>query len=426
MSALQRIQLDDRAIASVARELSPPPPDPAIASRVATLLQSVRDGGDDAIIELVRQFDAPQFTTTQLRIPAEQIASATSALPVDLRDAILFAAEQVRAFATATRPGDQAVDLPVGQRVTTRSLAVSAAGVYVPGGRASYPSSLVMAVVPAQVAGVERIAVCSPPGADGQIAPVILGAAGLLGVEEVYAMGGPAAIAALAYGTATVAPVDVIAGPGNAWVQEAKRQVYGTVGIDGIAGPSEIVVIADDTADGAEVASDLLAQAEHGPDSPAIVLSTSARLLDWVADELGQFPLVGATTLIDVDDLDTAMRFAETFAPEHLQIMTADARERAGAVRCAGCVFVGPNGATAFGDYVAGSNHILPTGGAARFASAVSPATFMRRLCVVDIPDSAVPRLAGALAVIANAEGFTYHGRSAQIRAARVERQETR
>ncbi len=426
MSAVQRIRLDNGSIASVAQALSPPPPDRAIASQVATLLQSVRDGGDDAVVELVRQFDAPQFVTSQLRIPAEQIASAAAALPTDLRDAILFAAEQVRAFARATRPGDQAADLPVGQRVTMRSVPVAAAGVYVPGGRASYPSSLVMAVVPAQVAGVERIAVCSPPGADGQIAPVILGTAGLLGVDEVYAMGGPAAIAALAYGTETIASVDVIAGPGNAWVQEAKRQVYGAVGIDGIAGPSEIIVIADDSADSTEVASDLLAQAEHGPDSPAIVLSTSPRLLDGVADELAQFPLVGATTLIDVDDLETAMRFAEQFAPEHLQIMTADARERADTVRCAGCVFVGPNGATAFGDYVAGSNHILPTGGAARFASAVSAATFMRRLSVVDIPDSAVPRLAGALAVIANAEGFTHHGRSAQIRAARVERQETR
>jgi histidinol dehydrogenase len=272
------------------------------------------------------------------------------------------------------------------------------------------------------VAGVGRIAVVTPPTADGAAHTVILATAGLLGVDEVYAVGGPGAIAALAFGTQTIAPVSVIAGPGSAWVQEAKRQVFGTVGIDGIAGPSELVVVADGTADPVEVAADLLGQAEHGVDSPAILVSPDRALVGAVATALADGDAAGAVTLVDCDSLDAAVRFAEAFAPEHLQLQVEDAERLAGDVRQAGAVFVGANGATAFGDYVAGSNHILPTGGAARFASSVSAATFMRRMAVVQLSDAAVTALTPHLTALADAEGFPNHRRSAQVRAARIAR----
>jgi histidinol dehydrogenase len=245
----------------------------------------------------------------------------------------------------------------------------------------------------------------------------------LLGIDEVYAVGGPASIAALAFGTATIAPVSVIAGPGSAWVQEAKRQVFGQVGIDGLAGPSELVVIADADANAGEVAADLLAQAEHGADSPAILVSTEATVVDAVAAELAAGEAAGIVTLVDCASLDVALAFAEAFAPEHLQLQVREARTIAGSIRHAGAVFVGANGGTAFGDYVAGSNHILPTGTAARFASAVSASTFTRRMSVVDLPDAAVSALTPYLASIADAEGFTNHRRSAEVRAARIARQ---
>jgi histidinol dehydrogenase len=410
-------------VRALARRLAPPPPDPAIAGLVAEILGDVRARGDAALVEITRRFDCPDFVAERIRVPAGACADAAERLPADLRDGLEVAAAQVRALAAATRPSDLATTLPLGQEITVRSVPVASAGVYVPGGRAPYPSSLVMAVVPAQVAGVARVAVTSPPGPDGRPHEVILAAAALLGVDEVYAAGGPAAIGALAFGTDAVAPVSVIAGPGNAWVQEAKRQVFGTVGIDAVAGPSEVVVVADAHADPVAIAYDLAAQAEHGADSPAILLSPDDGLLDAVAGVLEGIEIAGAVTLVRAADLDAAFAFAEEFAPEHLEIDTADAAARAARVRHAGAVFVGANGATAYGDYVAGSNHILPTGTAARFASAVGPATFMRRMSVVDLPDAAVAALTPRLAAIADAEGFPNHRRSAEVRAERVARQ---
>ncbi len=422
MSAVRRLAAGAADVARLASELSPPPPDPTIADRVAAIVRDVRDRGDAALVATTRQFDCASFTTAMIRVSASAIEQALQDADPELRTALTVAADQIRGLAQAVRAADVPVSLPMGQRITVRAVPVDAVGAYVPGGRAAYPSSLLMAVIPAQVAGVARIAVASPPGPDGHIAAPILVAAGVLGIEELYAVGGPAAIAALAYGTETIAPVAVVTGPGNAWVQEAKRQVFGTVGIDSIAGPSEVLIVAEGGIDAAAIAADLCAQAEHGPDSPAILASCEPAVIDAVVAELAQHDVAGAITLVDCDTRTTALALAEAFAPEHLQIDVPDAAAVAAAVRSAGAVFIGPNGATAFGDYVAGSNHILPTGGAARFASSLSPANYLRRMSVVDLSDDAVVALTPHLAAIASAEGFPHHRRSAELRAARIER----
>jgi histidinol dehydrogenase len=303
----------------------------------------------------------------------------------------------------------------------------------VPGGRAPYPSTVVMAAVTARVAGVEQVAVCAPPGPGGRAHPVILAACVLCGVSEVYRMGGAQAIAALAYGTESVAAVDVIVGPGNPWVTEAKRQVYGQVGIDGLAGPSELAVLATAGADPELVALDLLAQAEHGPDSPLWVISPERALLDAVErafagrgdperqalDAGGRTASAGSAELrsIEVESALAGLRVVEDIAPEHLQLMGEEAEALADRVTRAGCVFVGRGAGTAFGDYVVGSNHVLPTGGAARFQSALSPATFRRRMARVSLPGEAPARLAPAGAALARAEGFPLHAESMERRA---------
>ena len=390
---------------------------PAPEAAVAEALADVRARGDAAVIDAVRRFDAPDFAATSPVVEPAQVDAAARALGPRLRDAVLFAAEQVRTVAAAGRLDGYGVDLPSGQSVQVRAIPVGAAGIYAPGGRAAYPSSLIMGVVPAQVAGVGRIVVASPPGPSGAPNPVVLAAAGLLGVDQVVAAGGVAAIGALAYGTGTVPAVDVITGPGNSWVQEAKRQVFGTVGIDSIAGPSELIVLADGCADPHAIAADLLAQAEHGPDSPAACLTWDPGVNDAVGSALAvQGAPVGTITLVDCPSQEDAIVLAEAFAPEHLQLALSDAQAVSARIRRAGCVFLGPLGATAFGDYVAGSNHILPTGGAARHASAVGPATYMRRMALVDIPQQAVDILTPHLAALADAEGFPEHRRSAEIR----------
>ncbi len=390
---------------------------PAPEAAVAEALADVRARGDAAVIDAIRRFDAPDFAGTSPVVEPAQVDAAAREVSPRLRDAVLFAAEQVRTVAEAGRPDGYGVDLPSGQSVQVRAIPVGAAGIYAPGGRAAYPSSLIMGVVPAQVAGVGRIVVASPPGPSGAPNPVVLAAAGLLGVDQVVAAGGAAAIGALAYGTGTVPAVDVITGPGNSWVQEAKRQVFGTVGIDSIAGPSELIVLADGCADPHAIAADLLAQAEHGPDSPAILAAWDPSVADAVETALGDADTpVGSVTIVDCASVDDAIALAEAFAPEHLQIALADADLVAARIRRAGCVFLGPLGGTAFGDYVAGSNHILPTGGAARHASAVGPATYMRRMSLVDIPQDAVDALTPHLAALADAEGFPQHRRSAEIR----------
>ena len=282
-----------------------------------------------------------------------------------------------------------------------------------------------MCAIPARVAGVERVALASPPGPDGEVHQVVLAAAALAGVDEIFAMGGAQAIFALTFGTESVAPVDVIAGPGNAWVQEAKRQVQGLVGIDSYAGPSELMVIAGDGADPEWVALDLCAQAEHGEESPLILAAVEEHVLDAVeaavAEAASSRPSVAdaSLALVHVPAAEAAIDLANAFAPEHLELVEEDAALLVDRVTSAGCVFVGRMGATAFGDYVAGSNHVLPTGGAGRFSGPLGPGTFRRRIATVEIPAEAAAKLAPHADRIARAEGFPVHGESAMIRSQR-------
>ncbi len=288
------------------------------------------------------------------------------------------------------------------------------AAVYVPGGRAPYPSTVVMGVVTARAAGVQDVAVCSPPSAEG-VDGVVLAAARLAGASEVFRMGGAQAIAALAHGTETVSPVDVIVGPGNLYVQEAKRQLSGTIGIDSFAGPSDLLVIADEGSDPEPVALDLLAQAEHGHGTLVVGVSTSEALLESLRERLTQAPDTGAVCrLVHARSVDEALAFAQAFAPEHLELIGPLAEELADRITRAGCLFVGRSSGTAFGDYIAGSNHVLPTGGAARFGSALSVAHFRRRFTEVRISDGS--KLARLAAPVARAEGFEIHARSMEAR----------
>ncbi|PZS08948.1 MAG: histidinol dehydrogenase, partial [Solirubrobacterales bacterium] len=333
-----------------------------------------------------------------------------------VRDGLQRAIYNVAAVASAVmeRGGPRAVEF-ARHRVLLRESPVARAGVYVPGGRAPYPSTVVMGVVSARAAGVEHVAVCAPPGSDGELDPVILGACGLTGASAVYRMGGAQAVAALAHGTESVGAVQVIVGPGNLYVQEAKRQVLGQVGIDGFAGPSDLVAIADAGIDPRPLALDLLAQAEHGPGSLVIAISSSSELLDQLDSSLQGARDTGALArLAWVPDLELALALAQALAPEHLQLLGPQAEQLAPRVTCAGCVFVGTAAGTAFGDYIAGSNHILPTGGAARFASGLSPLHFLRCFAEVRIDDAG--ELARAAAPVARAEGFELHARSMEAR----------
>ncbi|MBI2684639.1 MAG: histidinol dehydrogenase [Actinobacteria bacterium] len=416
---VRRARLRAGGTGSIVHSLRPRADQAAVRADVEATLAAVRSRGDDALVEQAVRFGSTTFSHDNLRVKPISLENGLGRVSAALRSAITFAADQVRELAEATRPSDRDLTLQHGQRITIRAVPVDSVGCYVPGGRAAYPSSMIMAVVPAQVAGVRRIAVVTPPGLDGKVSDQIKATASILGIGEVYAAGGAAAIGALAYGTATVAPVAIIAGPGNAWVQEAKRQVHGAVGIDSIAGPSEVLILADASADPDVVAADLQAQAEHGPDSVSVLATTDPSLSAEVEQRLlDGVDVVGRITIVDCLSLPLMVELAEAFAPEHLQInlRPEDAERVAPLITRAGCIFLGANGGTAFGDYVAGSNHILPTGGAARFASAVGPATFMRRMSVVDLPDAAVEVLTPHLATLADAEGFPLHRRSAELR----------
>jgi histidinol dehydrogenase len=389
---------------------------------VGPIEAEVRQGGDEAVLRLTARFDAPEADLSSLRVDPEEAAAALTALDSGLREAMEVAVANVRQVAEAQLSEERRVELPAGQAVTLREVPVAAAGIYAPGGRAAYPSSVLMCAVPARVAGVERIALASPPGPDGRLQPLVLAAAALCEVEEIYAMGGAQAIFALAYGTETIAPVDVIAGPGNAWVREAKGAVYGRVGIDSLAGPSELMVIAGHDTDPEWAALDLCAQAEHGPESPLVLAAVEERVLDEIAaateaaavsrESVADAPLA----LVRVPDVDAGIDLANAYAPEHLELLETDAALMAERVTTAGCVFVGRHGATAFGDYVAGSNHVLPTGGAGRYAGPLGPGSFRRRISNVEVGATGAAGLALHADALARAEGFPVHGESAMIR----------
>ncbi len=385
---------------------------------VTEIIEEVRASGDAAVLAFTERFDHAELGPEQLRVDPNEIEASVGVLEPAVLSGLRTAIANVRAVARAqVRDEPVTAELPEGHVVEVVERPVRRAAIYVPGGRAPYPSTVVMGAVSARVAGVEEIVVCAPPGPEGRAHPVILAACVLCEVTEVYRMGGAQAIAALAYGTESVQAVDVIVGPGNPYVQEAKRQVVGQVGIDGIAGPSELAVVASPGADPELIALDLLAQAEHGADSPVWCLSPDAPLLDAVAGGLEGRGPEGEAQLVETDDLAGALALAEQIAPEHLQLMGEEAEALAPRVRNAGCLFVVAGAATAFGDYVAGSNHVLPTGGAARYQSALSPATFRRRMARVSLPGEAAARLAPAGAALARAEGFPLHAESMERRA---------
>ena len=405
------------------RALWPPAPD--VEDDVRAIVQQVRTGGDAALRELAERFDPAGVAPDRLAVSPQEIEGALGWAEPAILDSLRLAIANVKAVAEAQVGHGAVVELADGQYVDIAEIPVRRAGIYVPAGRAPYPSTVIMCAITARVAGVHEIAVCAPPSvADARVHPMILAACALCGVNEVYRVGGAQAIAAMAYGTESVKPVDVIVGPGSQYVQEAKRQVTGVVGIDSIAGPSELVVVATDDADPNLIALDLMAQAEHGPDSAIAVISPDGALLEMVAAAVGSLGAERASVtdallaVVDVRDAPAAVSLANDLAPEHLELIGDQAEELVERVTQAGCVFVGEMGATAFGDYVAGSNHVLPTGGAARFASALSPRTFRRRMARVSLTDEAAARLAPHGAAIAQAEGFPVHGESMERRRA--------
>jgi histidinol dehydrogenase len=383
-----------------------------VETAVRVIVERVRANGDEAVLAYTRELDTQGATPWPLRVEPLQLTEALDALPGPLREALELAAGNVRAVALAAVDAGREVELPQGQTVALREVPVRRAAIYVPGGRAPYPSTVVMGAVTALAAGVKEVVVCSPPREHGDVDAVVLAACALCGVDEVYRMGGAQAVAALALGTETIAPVDVIAGPGNLYVQEAKRRLSGTVGIDSFAGPSELAVVFDESADAGLVVADLLAQAEHGPASLVVAASPWTEGLDELAGPLADAP--ARAVLVEAPSVEAALDFAEELAPEHLQLMGDAAEALAPRVQRAGCLFVGAASGTAFGDYVAGSNHVLPTGGAARFASALSPRTFRRTMAEVRVTPS--EELARAGAAIARAEGFVAHAESMEAR----------
>jgi histidinol dehydrogenase len=407
------LQGDPAALAEELRELVPA--GESVREPVTEIIARVRASGDDALRYYTRQFDTGGSTPSALQVPDAELDTALGRLPDDVRAGLTRAIENVTRVCEAGVSADRTVSFD-GHEVLLREVPVRRAAVYVPGGRAPYPSTVIMGTICARVAGVKEIAVCAPPGEDGEVNSVVLGACRLAGASVVYRMGGAQAIAALAYGTETVRPVDVIVGPGNLYVQEAKRQVFGQVGIDGFAGPSDLILIADGDSDADTLGLDLLAQAEHGPGSLVVGLSTSGALIDALAEQLADAPDTGAVArLIQVGELEHALTISERFAPEHLQLCGAGAEALAERATTAGCVLVGSRSGTAYGDYIAGSNHVLPTGGAARFASSLSPAAFRRHFAQVRIGDDA-GELAAAAAPIARAEGFELHAKSLEAR----------
>ncbi|HEX8127707.1 MAG TPA: histidinol dehydrogenase [Pyrinomonadaceae bacterium] len=401
--------------------------DEELMRAVGGIIQDVRRRGDAALIDYTERFDGVRLERDELRIDERQLRQSAERASANVRRALREASRRVRAFHERQREESWEMETPAGVRLGQRVAPLERAGLYVPGGTASYPSSVVMNVVPAQVAGVDRIVVVTPPRTLAEN-PAVAAALIELNVTEVYAVGGAQAVAALAYGTETIPRVDKITGPGNRYVAAAKKQVFGIVGIDSIAGPSEVVVVADDTARADLCAADLLAQAEHGEDASAVLITTSEPLAHAVAAEverqaqslprlsLAEKSLAEFGAIIVVDDLEEACALVNELAPEHVEIMTRDADAVAARIRHAGAIFLGEHTPEAVGDYFAGPNHVLPTGGAARFASALGVYDFVKRTSILKYSAAELGRTAQMIADLARAEGLDAHARSALIR----------
>ena len=394
---------------------------------VGRIVEDVRRRGDAALLDHTERFDDVRLRPDEIRVDARQLRRSAEAVGANVRHALREAIGRVRAFHEREREASWEMETAAGVRLGQRIAPLERAGLYVPGGTASYPSSVVMNVVPAQVAGVERILVSTPPRTVAEN-PAVAAALLELNVTEVYAVGGAQAVAALAYGTETIPRVDKITGPGNRYVAAAKKLVFGVVGIDSIAGPSEVVIVADETARADFCAADLLAQAEHGEDASAVLITTSETLAFAVAAEverqarslprlaLVEKSLAAFGAIIVVDDLAEACALVNELAPEHVEIMTRDADAVAARIRHAGAIFLGEHTPEAVGDYFAGPNHVLPTGGAARFSSALGVYDFVKRTSVLRYSPAELGRTAHMIADLAHAEGLDAHARSALIR----------
>jgi histidinol dehydrogenase len=426
--------LDARALGAdaVVRALDRPPSTvPAsITDAVTDILQGVRARGDAALLEYTARFDgfaAP--SAAALSISTDEMAAAERALPPDVRAALAYAAERIERYHTAALPKSWRMTDEHGSILGQEVRALDRVGVYIPGGRAAYPSTVLMTAVPARVAGVREIVLVTPPAPDGTVQPAVLAAARVAGVTEGYRLGGAQAVGALAYGTASVRRVDKIVGPGNVYVALAKARVFGEVGIDMVAGPSEVVVVADAAADPAWIAADLLAQAEHDPMARSVLLTDAPALLDGVrtalARQLERLPrraiaaqaLEANGALVLVDGLDAAVDLANRLAPEHLELMVSVSAALLPRVRHAGAVFVGAHTPEVVGDYVAGPNHVLPTAGTARFASPLGTEDFVKRSSVIEYSRSGLAAALPHLVALSRVEGLTGHGMAAEVRA---------
>jgi histidinol dehydrogenase len=406
----------------------------AALHQVRPVVEAVRDRGVDAVLEYTERFDKVRPKT--VRVPREQLTSALAELSPGVRAALEEAIERTRKVHADQRRSDVTTTVAEGGTVTERWVPVERVGLYAPGGLAVYPSTVVMNVVPAQAAGVESLVVCSPPqaGFGGLPHPTILAAAELLGVEEVWAVGGAQAVALLAYGGtdtdgAGLVPVDMVTGPGNIFLTAAKRMLRGLIGIDNEAGPTEIAILADETAVPAHVAADLISQAEHDPLAASVLVTTSEALADAVDAELvnrisetkhvervGEALSGKQSGIILVSTVDDGIKIVDAYAAEHLEIQTADAREVAARVRSAGAIFVGAYAPVSLGDYCAGSNHVLPTGGFARHSSGLSVQSFLKGIHVVDYNEQALREVAAKVVALANAEDLPAHGEAITAR----------
>ena len=394
--------------------------------RVEAILTAVRDRGDAAIADFTERFDG--FRPEPMAVSPEALEQAWTSLPTNLRDALELAHRRITDFHQRQRPADLAVTGPHGEQLGRRWRPVERAGLYVPGGRAAYPSTVLMNAVPARVAGVKDVVICSPAGRDGAVNPVVLAAAHLAGVKTVFRLGGAQAVAAMAYGSESVPKVDVISGPGNLYVTLAKQAVYGQVAIDSLAGPSEVLVIADHSAKPDQVAADLLAQAEHDPLAAAVLITTDPALADGinaaVAEQLADHPrqeiceaaLRDWGLVVVCDDLESCARLSDSFAPEHLELLVERPEPLADRIQNAGAIFLGPWSPEAVGDYLAGPNHTLPTCGAARFSGALSVETFMRHTSLNGFNRAALEATGSAVQELATSEGLHSHAESVRRR----------
>lgn len=421
-------------IAGVIRALERPPGsvDPEISRRVTEIVAAVREKGDAALLDFTRRFDRVALTAPELAVGPPEYAAAERAVGEATLRSLRYAAERIERFHRECAPRSWRMKDDNGSHLGQEVRPLDRVAVYVPGGRAAYPSTVLMTVVPARVAGVREIVLVSPPSADRSLNAAVLAAARIAGVTEAYRVGGAQAIAALAYGTETIRRVDKIVGPGNIYVALAKAQVFGDVGIDMVAGPSEVLVVADDTADAAFVAADLLAQAEHDPMARAVLLTPSGALRDAVAAELGRqlaaLPrreIAGAAlashgALVLTASLEEAVDLANGLAPEHLELQVADPEGLLARVRHAGAVFLGRHTPEVVGDYVAGPNHVLPTGGTARFSSALSTEDFVTRLSVIEYSSEGLAEAGPHVEELSRVEGLDGHGAAASIRIARA------